>query len=123
MPVERAADHPTFGLGGNTITSLAAPARGSAETALYRADLPPGGGLPPHHHDHFDVFTVVAGSGTFHLGEETYELVTGDAVVVPIGIRHYLEAGSDGASIVVAMLPGTKLIRDDGSEVVPEWVR
>lgn len=123
MPIERAADHPTFELGGNTITSYAAPGRGSEETALYRADVPPGGGLPPHHHDHFDVFTVVEGSGMFHLGDEVHELVAGDAAVVPVGVRHYLEAGPDGASLVVAMFPGTTLIRDDGSELVPEWVR
>ncbi len=123
MPIERAADHPSFELGGNLITSYAAPARGSEETALYRADVPPGGGLPPHHHDHFDVFTIVAGSGAFHLGDESFELIAGDSAVVPIGVRHYLEAGPDGASIVVAMLPGTMLIRDDGSELVPEWVR
>jgi hypothetical protein len=43
--------------------------------------------------------------------------------VVPIGAVHHLEAGDDGASIVVTMLAGTKLMRtDDGSEVVPPWV-
>jgi quercetin dioxygenase-like cupin family protein len=123
MPIERADEHPTFELGGNTITSFAAPGRGSDETALYRADVPPGGGLPPHHHDHLDVFTVTQGSGRFYLGDESFDLVVGDSAVVPIGVRHYLEAGPDGASIVVAMFPGTKLIRDDGSELVPEWVR
>ncbi len=123
MPIERPADHPTFKLGGNAITSYAAPARGSEEVALYRADVPPGGGLPPHTHDHFDVFTVVAGGGLFHLGEDTVELAVGDSAVVPIGVRHYLEAGSEGASLIVAMLPGTTLIRDDGSELVPDWVR
>ena len=62
MPVERAADHPTFELGGNTITSLAAPARGADEAALFRIDVPGGGGLPAHHHDHLDVFTVERGA-------------------------------------------------------------
>jgi quercetin dioxygenase-like cupin family protein len=123
MPIERPADHPTFELGGNAITSYAAPARGSGEVALYRADVPPGGGLPPHTHDHFDVFTVSAGGGVFHLGDDTAEVSVGDSVVVPIGVRHFLEAGSEGASIIVAMVPGTKLIRDDASEIVPEWVR
>jgi quercetin dioxygenase-like cupin family protein len=123
MPIERAAEHPKFELGGNTITSFAAPARGSDEVALYRADVPPGGGLPPHRHDHLDVFTLVAGGAKFHLGDEIIELAAGDSAVVPIGVRHYLEAGPDGASIVVAMLPGTKLIRDDGSEIVPDWVQ
>jgi quercetin dioxygenase-like cupin family protein len=123
MPIERSADHPMFELGGNAITSFAAPARGSEEVALYRADVPAGGGLPPHTHDHFDVFTVVAGGGVFHLGDEASDIAAGDSVVVPVGVRHYLEAGSDGASIVVAMVPGTTLFRDDGSEIVPEWVR
>jgi quercetin dioxygenase-like cupin family protein len=124
MPVERAADHPTFEVGGNLIVSLAAPERGSDETALFRVDLPPGGALPRHHHDHFDVFTVTAGRGTMHLGEEVAELVMGDAVVVPPDVVHWLEAGPEGASIVVTMLPGTKMVReDDGSVVVPPWVR
>lgn len=124
MPVERAADHPTFEIGGNAVTSLAAPQRGSDESALFRIDLPAGGGLPPHRHDHFDVFTVTTGTGTMHLDDEATEIVAGDAVVVPPDTVHWLEAGADGASIVVTMLPGTKLIReDDGSVTVPPWVR
>jgi len=123
MPIERAADHPTFELGGNAITSLAAPARGSDESALFRIDLPAGGSLPAHHHDHFDVFTVTAGSATMHIGEQESDVVTGDAVVVPPETVHRLTAGSDGATIVVTMLAHTKLFReDDGSVVVPPWV-
>jgi quercetin dioxygenase-like cupin family protein len=123
MPVERATDHPTFELGGNTITSLAAPSRGAHEAALFRIDLPPGGGLPAHHHDHLDVFTVESGSGTFFIDEEATELAAGDSVVVPTGAVHYLVAGPEGAAIVVTMLAGTKLIReDDGSVIVPPWV-
>ena len=123
MPVERAEEHPAFELGGNTITSLAAPSRGAHEAALFRIELPPGGGLPPHHHDHLDVFAMEAGSGTFHIDGETFELASGDSVVVPAGAVHFLEAGDAGASIVVTMLAGTKLIRaDDGSEIVPPWV-
>ena len=123
MPVERADEHPVFELGGNTITSLAAPSRGADEAALYRVEVPAGGGLPPHRHDHLDVFTVAAGGGTFHIDDEVFELRAGDSVVVPIGAVHHLEAGDDGATIVVTMLAGTKLVRtDDGSEVVPPWV-
>jgi len=123
MPVERAADHPTFELGGNTITSLAAPARGADEAALFRIDVPGGGGLPAHHHDHLDVFSVERGGGTFHIGEDTFELTAGDSVVVPIGEVHYLVAGPEGASMVVTMLAGTILVRaDDGVELVPPWV-
>lgn len=123
MPVEPAADHPSFELGGNTITSLAAPARGATEAVLFRIDLPPGGGLPPHHHDHLDVFAVAAGGGTVFIDGEALTLATGDSVVVPTGAVHYVEAGEAGASLVVTMLAGTKLIReDDGVENVPPWV-
>jgi quercetin dioxygenase-like cupin family protein len=123
MPVERAAEHPRFELGGNAITSLAAPARGSDETALFQIALPPGGVLPAHHHDHFDVFTVAAGDATMHLGDETTTVAAGDSVVVPSGVVHWLEAADGGATVIVTMLAHTKLIReDDGSVIVPPWV-
>jgi quercetin dioxygenase-like cupin family protein len=124
MPVERAADHPSYDIGGNAVTSFAAPERGSEETALFRIDLPAGGGLPPHRHDHYDVFAMTAGSGVIHLDGEPSELSAGDSVVVPPDALHWLEAGPEGATIIVTMVPGTKLIReDDGSVVVPPWVR
>lgn len=123
MPVERSDDHPTFEVGTTRVTSLAAPSRGSDEVALFRIDVPAGGGLPAHHHDHHDVLTVLSGGGTFHIGEEAFEIGAGDSVVVPIGVVHFLEAGGDGATIVATMLGGTKLVRaDDGSEAVPPWV-
>lgn len=122
MPVERAADHPIFELGGNTVTSLAAPARGAEEAALFRIAIPPGGGLPRHHHDHLDVFAVETGSGVIHIDDETHDLVPGDSVVVPTGAWHQLEAGPEGATIAVTMLAGTRFVREDGSEMVPPWV-
>lgn len=123
MPVERSADHPIFELAGNTITSFAAPDRGSDETALFRIDLPPGGGLPAHRHDHFDVFTVTAGGGTLYLNDETFDLAPGDAASIPTGALHWVEAGPDGARMIVTMIAGTKMIREaDGIEVVPPWI-
>src|SRR5512132_2349405 len=113
MPIERAADHPTFDLGGNAITSLAAPGRGSDEVALYRVELPPDGGLPAHTHDHFDVFTVTSGEAAVHLDEEVAPIGAGDSVVVPPGVIHWLEAGAAGASIIVTMVAHTKLFRQD----------
>ncbi len=40
---------------------------------------------------------------------------------MPTGAVHYVEAGADGASLLVTMLAGTKLIRedDDGVEACP----
>lgn len=123
MPVERAADHPTFEIAGNTVTSYAAPSRSSDETALFRTELPAGGGLPPHRHDHFDVFVVLEGSGTVHIADDAIDIAPGDSVVIPTGELHWLEAGPLGASIVVTMVAATKLIReDDGTVLDPPWV-
>jgi quercetin dioxygenase-like cupin family protein len=122
MSVESADNHPTYDFGGNTVTSLIAPSRGGFECVLYSVMSPPGHGLPPHRHNHLDTFTVTAGGGLWCLDEATFELRPGDSVVVPIGVRHFLEAGPEGATFVVTMLPGTKSILDDGSELVPAWV-
>jgi quercetin dioxygenase-like cupin family protein len=122
MPIERVADHPVFELGGNTVTSLGAPARGATEAALFRIELPGGGRLPRHHHDHLDVFALEAGAARFVVGDEEVEMTAGDSAVVPVGAWHHLVAGLEGATIVVTMLAGTKLIREDGSITVPPWV-
>jgi quercetin dioxygenase-like cupin family protein len=122
MPIERASDHPIFELGGNTVTSLAAPARGATESALFRIEIPAGGGLPRHHHDHLDVFTVERGTARFFLDDEETEMAAGDSAVVPVGAWHHLVAGPGGGTIVVTMLAGTKLIREDGTVAVPPWV-
>ena len=122
MAVERAEEHPTFEVGGNTITSLAAPARGADEAALFRIDLPARGALPRHHHDHLDVFTVERGSVTLHVDEETYDVEEGDSAVVPIGAWHFFVAGDIGASVIVTMLGGTMMFKEDGSSNVPPWV-
>jgi quercetin dioxygenase-like cupin family protein len=122
MPYERAEDHPTFDLGGTAVISLVGPSRGGVECALYRVEVPPGGGLPPHRHDHLDTFAVMTGGGTFHIDDEISEIGPGDSVVVPIGAQHFLEAGAEGALLMVAMLPGTVMFRDDGSEAVPPWL-
>ena len=122
MPIERTADHPVFELGGNTVTSLAAPARGATDAVLFRVEIPAGGGLPRHHHDHLDVFTIQDGTATFSVGDDETEMTAGDSAVVPVGACDHLVAGPGGATIVVTMLAGTKLIREDGSVTVPPWV-
>jgi quercetin dioxygenase-like cupin family protein len=122
MPVERAAEHPTFELGGNTVTSLAAPSRGAVEAALFRIALPPRGDVPRHHHDHLDVFAVETGDGVIHIGEEQHAVAAGDSVVVPTGVWHTFVAGDQGATLAVTMLAGTKMVREDGSEFVSPWV-
>ncbi len=121
MPVERGADHPSFEVGGSRITSFAAPSRGADECILFSIDVPAGGGLPPHRHDHQDVFTLIAGTGTIHIDDEATSIEAGDSVVVPTGALHHVAAGPDGCTMVVTMLAGTKFIRETGETSIPAW--
>ena len=121
MPVSRSEDNPIFQINDASVTGLMSPGKGATECILYRVDVPPGGALPPHRHDHEDVFTVARGSGTVHIDEETHDVGLDDTVVVPTGALHWVEAGQAGCTIVVTMLAGTLFIRDDGSSSVPPW--
>jgi quercetin dioxygenase-like cupin family protein len=122
VPVFKAGDHPQFDFGGNTITGLASPGRGTTENAMFRAELPPNGRLPRHKHDHEDLFAVIAGAGRVSIGEEETELELGDVVLVPTGLWHQVVAGEGGIGLIVAMVGGTRTILEDGTERVPPWV-
>ena len=121
MPVARSVDNPIFEINGASVTGLVSPSRGSSECILYRIEVPPGGALPPHRHDHEDVFTLTEGSGTVHIDDESHDLAPDDTVVVPAGALHWLGAGEEGCTIVVTMLAGTLFIRPDGFSSVPPW--
>jgi quercetin dioxygenase-like cupin family protein len=121
MPVARSHDNPQFDFNGATVTGLVSPSRGSTECILFRTNLPPGVALPPHRHDHEDVFTMLAGSATIRIEDESEQLGPNDSVVVPTGALHLLEAGPEGCTIVVTMLAGTRFIPEDGTSTVPLW--
>ena len=106
---------------GVAVTGLVSPSRGANECILFRAEIQPGGSLPKHRHDHEDVFTMLQGSGTVHIDEDSYELGPNDSVVIPAGAHHWLEGGPQGCVIVVTMRAGTLFIRDDGTSAVPPW--
>jgi quercetin dioxygenase-like cupin family protein len=122
MPVARAADNRTFKVSRSTVTGLMSPSRGSTECILYRVDVPNGlEALPPHRHDHEDLFTVASGTATVHVDDEIYEVGPDDSIVVPKGALHWIDSGPDGCVLIVTMLAGTLFIRDGADPVVPPW--
>ena len=85
MPVERAADHPTFEIAGNTVTSYAAPGRGSDGERL----VPYRPARPAVACRRTATITSTcswcsSGSGTVHIGDEaSTRIQAGDSGVVP----------------------------------------
>lgn len=123
MPVVRSADDPTYDMHGNTITALASPSRGAQESIMYRIDLAAGGALPPHRHDHEEVFHLLSGSLTSVLDGTPHEVRPGDTVMIPAGTLHHGQAGDPGAVLLVAMPVGTLFIPEGGEPLVPVWGR
>jgi quercetin dioxygenase-like cupin family protein len=125
MPVARSSDHRIFEVIESTrdvtVTGLASPSRGATEILMYRIDLAPGAALPPHRHDHEEVFHLLSGTLTSVQGGERIAVRAGDAVMIPPSVLHSAQAGPDGAVLLVAMREGTRTIRPDGASSVPPW--
>jgi quercetin dioxygenase-like cupin family protein len=121
MPIVRGSEAPEFSLPGATVIGLAARSRGSREVTTYRVRLHPFASLPPHRHDHEEVFTLLAGGVTTVLDAQEVRTEPGDTVIVPAGTEHYVVAGNVPADIIAAVPTGTVFITPDGEERVADW--
>ncbi len=77
----------THDLGGTRFTSLATPSRGSAETSVWAVEIDPGTPATPHSLTREEVFVVLDGVAATRVGEVDGVAETGDAIVVPAGVR------------------------------------
>jgi quercetin dioxygenase-like cupin family protein len=121
VPIVRSEDAPTFDLEGSIVTGLASPQRGATETMTYRVSLGPDSALPPHRHDHEEVFYLAAGSLTAVLDGREHAVELGDSVIIPAGVLHHSFTSERSAELIVAMPCGTTFIRPDGDRGVPPW--
>lgn len=72
--------------------------------------LPAGKIFRAHYHEDMqEVFVIVSGAARIRIGEETGELAAGDAVVIPAGAVHVMEAsgGRDVEYIALGISLGT----------------
>lgn len=65
---------------------------------------------PVHAHDGADKFYfVLAGSGTFIVGDEEQIVSSGTVVIAPAGVPHGVtNTGDDRLSLLIAIAPGVK---------------
>ena len=117
------ADAPRYELPGVTIIGLAAGSRGARELTTYRVQISAGAALPPHRHDHEEVFTVVSGSATAVLDGDELNTGPGDTVIIPAGTEHYVRSDGDPADLIAAVPAGTVFINRDGEARVAEWAK
>ena len=123
MRVIRGDEVPETERGGNRMAGLATPSRGAAEVMVWRTRVAPGGGPPPHKHDHEEVCVVLTGTGIVREdGGAEERFGPGDTIIARLGKVHEIVADEGVTVEWIAALPaGTKTFRPDGSELEIPW--
>jgi quercetin dioxygenase-like cupin family protein len=62
------------------------------EAVLIQVDAPAGYDAEPHVHDHESLIYLVSGRVRATVGDETFQLGPGDAMLHPQGVMHHVEA-------------------------------
>jgi len=76
-------------------------------------DYQPGQSTPLHRHPYPEIFTVVEGVATFHAGDDTFDAVAGDVIVVPAGTAHRFENTGDGRLFVASVHSSPTIIQEN----------
>jgi mannose-6-phosphate isomerase-like protein (cupin superfamily) len=111
---------PRFGLSPGLESHFARAPLGLENSGLSHFRIAPGYRLPfgHRHEQQEEVYLVVAGSARVKLDDDVVELSAWDAVRIPPGMIHSLEAAAEGAEIVAFGAPNTG---NKDVEMVPGW--
>jgi quercetin dioxygenase-like cupin family protein len=122
MPVIDNSQSPTFELAGVTFTGIAAPSRGSRETAIWRARIAPNTPGVVHHMTREEIIVTTRGEGRVQIGGDTHALRPGDAFAVPAFTEFALECAGEIAFEAMVILPvGGRAVIANEPAFVPPW--
>ena len=125
MPHIPSSAAPVFkipGAAGVTFTGLAAPSRGSQETAVSRVTLDPGTPAKMHQLTREEILIATAGSATASVSGTEIRLDAGDALVVPAFTDFSLSNPHQRLFEAIAVLPvGTRAMFEGGEPFAPPW--
>ncbi len=122
MTVIPAPPAPTHERGNARFTSLATPARGSAETSVWCVEISPGGPGTVHRLTREEVFVVLSGVAEVGLDGGNSLARPGDAIVVPPDTPFSLGAAGDEPLRAICVLPvGGQAQHGDGEPFTPPW--
>jgi quercetin dioxygenase-like cupin family protein len=122
MPILPAPAAPTHELPGARFTTLAAPSRGCAETAVCTVEVLPGVEPAPHQVTREEIFVGLAGEALVVLGGDEHALREGDTLVVPAGITFAIAAAGAAPFRAIVCLPvGGQAVMPGGEPFTPPW--
>jgi quercetin dioxygenase-like cupin family protein len=81
------------------------------ELAIFeQTSLSPGKGTPLHiHHSQDEIFYVIEGAYKFQVGDDKYDLATGESIFLPRKVAHAWTQVSEKGKMTVTMQPAGKL--------------
>jgi quercetin dioxygenase-like cupin family protein len=110
--------------GGNFGAAIATPSRGATEVSVIRQRQLPGGANPLHRHDREEVLVMLSGSATVTCESRRSEVNSGDAIIIPAGALHKIEAsGADPAEWLLVAPTGVRFLHANGDEGSPPWAK
>lgn len=82
-----------------------------SSVSFYIGTFDPGTGPSLHTHPYDETFIVEAGSATFTVSDETFELGAGEIAVVPANTPHKFVSGE--AFRLISIAPSDQMIQED----------
>ena len=122
MQIVRAAQRRTITTPNATMTTLASPTLGGAESSLWLVEMPAGIQGPEHSFAGEVLWSITAGSARVLVDGVEHPLEAGDTIVIPAGELRQFTAGATGFSGVVTVRDGEVTRGDGQSAGVPPWV-
>jgi mannose-6-phosphate isomerase-like protein (cupin superfamily) len=78
----------------------------TAAQSLAEASLAPGAATRRHYHARSEeIYLVLEGEGRLEVGDEVRAVCAGDAILIPPGSSHRLEAGEQGVRLLCCCVP------------------
>ncbi len=92
---------------GDIFRFLVTSQESNGSYSTMQVSVPPGNGPGPHlHEDAEEQFFVIEGQLTFIVGDETFEMSTGDFIHIPRGVPHSFTNGPAPAKLLATFGPG-----------------
>jgi mannose-6-phosphate isomerase-like protein (cupin superfamily) len=124
VPVLPAPSEPTHDLGDAQFTSIATPARGTVDTAVWSVAIAAGAPATPHALTREEVFVVLDGVASVRIAGVAEVASAGDAIVVPAETE--FELSNDGPStlrLLCCFPVGGQARLANGVAFTPPWAQ
>ena len=107
---------------GVRFAPIAAPSRGTAENAMWRAIVAPHAEGLLHHMTREEIIVGLSGAAEIRIGAERHALAPGDAFAVPAFTDFVLDCiGDDPFEAMVVLPAGGRAVIGDQPSFQPPW--